>query len=67
MNSDTIEGNWKQIVGKVQQKWGKLTDNQLSQINGSRKRLVGMIQESYGIARNDAEKQVDEWEDNMAA
>jgi len=67
MNTDIIEGNWKQLSGKVQQQWGKLTDNQLNQVNGSRKRLIGMIQESYGVARDEAEKQVEDWEDKLAA
>lgn len=62
MNWDRIEGQWKQLKGTVKQEWGKLTDDDLSFINGKRDELVGRIQERYGIARDDAERQVREWE-----
>lgn len=62
MNSDTISGNWKQFRGKVKEKWGKLTDDDLDVINGQRDQLVGRIQERDGIARDEAEKQVTDWE-----
>jgi uncharacterized protein YjbJ (UPF0337 family) len=67
MNKDIFEGNWKKFKGKVQSQWGKLTDDQLDQINGDREQLLGQIQESYGLAREEAEKQITEWEDKMAA
>ncbi len=62
MNNDIIEGNWKQLMGDVQKKWGKLTDDHLTQIKGSREKLAGAIQENYGIAREEAKKQVEDWE-----
>jgi uncharacterized protein YjbJ (UPF0337 family) len=62
MNWDRVEGNWKQFKGKVKQKWGKLTDDQLDVISGNRDELVGKIQESYGIAKDEAEKEVKAWE-----
>jgi uncharacterized protein YjbJ (UPF0337 family) len=62
MNWDRVEGNWKQFKGKVKQKWGKLTDDQLDVISGNRDELVGKIQESYGIAKDQAEKEVKAWE-----
>jgi uncharacterized protein YjbJ (UPF0337 family) len=61
MNWDQIEGKWKQSTGKVKEKWGKLTDDDLTTINGQRDQLVGKIQERYGIAKEAAEKQVDEF------
>ncbi|MFZ1071697.1 MAG: CsbD family protein, partial [Methyloceanibacter sp.] len=57
--------NWKQLRGKVQQQWGKLTDDDLTTIQGRRVELVGKIQERYGIARDEAEKQVESWVRNM--
>jgi uncharacterized protein YjbJ (UPF0337 family) len=60
-----IEGNWKQLRGKAQQQWGKLTDDDLTTIEGRRVELVGKIQERYGIAKDEAEKQVDNWIRNM--
>lgn len=61
MNWDEIAGKWKQSVGKVKEKWGKLTDDDLTAINGKRDQLVGKIRERYGIAKDSAEKQVDEF------
>ena len=62
MNWDRIEGNWKQAKGKVKEQWGKLTDDDLTAIGGKRDQLVGKIQNSYGIGKDEAEKQLNEWE-----
>ena len=56
MNNDIFSGNWKQFKGEVKKQWGKLTDDQLDQIEGNREKLVGKIQENYGVAREEAEK-----------
>lgn len=61
MNKDTAQGQWTQLKGKVKTQWGKLTDDDLTQIEGHRDQLVGRIQERYGIARDAAQKQVDEF------
>jgi uncharacterized protein YjbJ (UPF0337 family) len=61
MNWDQAAGNWKQLKGSVKQQWGKLTDDDLEKIAGKRDQLVGKIQHSYGIAKEDAEKQLNEW------
>ena len=61
MNSDRIEGNWKEMKGKVQQKWGKLSDDDMNVIDGRREELVGKIQQAYGKSREEAEKEVDEY------
>lgn len=62
MNIDQIEGNWKQLKGKVKQQWGKLTDDDLEVIEGNRQELSGRIQEVYGCNKAEAKKQIDEWE-----
>jgi uncharacterized protein YjbJ (UPF0337 family) len=61
MNRDQLEGNWKQLKGKVREKWGKLTNDELDVIDGKREQLLGKLQEKYGVARSEAEKQLDEW------
>jgi uncharacterized protein YjbJ (UPF0337 family) len=61
MNWDRIEGQWKQSMGKVKEKWGKLTDDDLKVIAGKRDQLVGKIQERYEVAKDAAEHQVDEF------
>jgi len=65
MNWDRIEGNWKQLKGKVKQKWGKLTDDQLDVIAGNRDQLSGVIQEQYGLSKDEVERQLREWQDNI--
>jgi uncharacterized protein YjbJ (UPF0337 family) len=61
MNSDQLQGKWKQVKGSVKERWGKLTDDDINVIDGKHDQLVGKIQEKYGIAREAAQKQVDEW------
>jgi len=65
MNWDRIEGQWKQFKGKVKEQWGNLTDDELDRIAGRRDQLVGRIQEQYGITRDEAEKQVTDWESRL--
>lgn len=62
MNWDQISGNWKQFSGKVREKWGDLTNDDLALIEGKRDQLVGRIQERYGLAKDAAEKEVKDWE-----
>lgn len=59
MNSDIIAGNWKELKGKTQQKWGELTDDDMDKINGSRQQLVGKLQQKYGKSKEEAEREVD--------
>jgi uncharacterized protein YjbJ (UPF0337 family) len=61
MNWDQIEGKWKQLGGKAKEQWGKLTDDDLDIMAGKRDQMVGKVQEKYGIAKEEAERQVDEW------
>ena len=61
MNSDQMQGKWKQMKGLAKERWGKLTDDDIDVIQGKQDQLVGKIQERYGIARQAAQKQVDEW------
>ena len=61
MNWDQIQGDWKQLTGKVKEKWGKLTDNDLTVIAGKRDQLAGILQERYGYAKEQAEKELDEF------
>jgi uncharacterized protein YjbJ (UPF0337 family) len=60
MNRDWLEGNWKQARGKVRERWGKLTDDELDVIAGRRDQLIGRVQELYGNARDEVERELDE-------
>lgn len=61
MNRDQIEGKWKQLKGKAQEKWGKLTDDDLDVIEGNREQLEGKLQERYGYTKEEARRAVDDW------
>lgn len=61
MNWDSLEGKWNQVKGSLRSKWGKLTDDDVNLIAGKRDTLIGRLQERYGLARDKAERQVDEW------
>jgi len=61
MNWDVIKGQWKQMTGKVKEKWGKLTDDDLTAIDGKKDQLVGRLQERYGYGKEQAERELDEF------
>lgn len=62
MNWDQIKGKWNQFKGNAKQQWSKLTDDDLTYVEGARDKLVGRIQERYGVAREEADRQVADWE-----
>ena len=64
-NWDKVSGKWKQLSGEAKKNWGKLTDDELLEINGNREILAGKIQERYGVAKDDANKQIDKWADEL--
>ena len=59
MNSDVLKGKWLQMKGEVLRQWGKLTDDDLDQIEGNAEKMVGKLQERYGYARDEAEREFD--------
>jgi uncharacterized protein YjbJ (UPF0337 family) len=61
MNWDTVKGNWKQFSGMVKEKWGKLTDDDLTAVAGKRDQLLGKLQERYGYAKDQAERELDDF------
>lgn len=65
MNWDRIEGNWKQFSGKVKEKWGDLTDDDIARVNGNREQLEGVLQQRYGYAKDKARQEIDSWTDGM--
>ncbi|MBX3448252.1 MAG: CsbD family protein [Planctomycetaceae bacterium] len=60
MNWDQAQGNWKQFSGKIRERWGEFTDDDLEKVKGRREQLEGAIQERYGISREEAHRQLDE-------
>lgn len=65
MNWDVVQGKWQQFKGQVKQQWGQLTDDDLEQAQGDRDRLAGKIQERYGVAKDEAERQLDDFARRM--
>ena len=61
MNWDQVAGGWKEIKGRVREKWGKLTDDELDEIEGKREQMVGLLQRKYGYAKEKAEQELDGW------
>ena len=65
MDTNILEGNWKQLRGNIKEQWGKLTDDDLMQIQGKRDKLEGVLQEKYGYSKNKARAEVDSYLDEL--
>lgn len=61
MNKDILEGKWKQVRGDIKEWWGKLTDDEIDQLEGRRDQLAGKLQEKYGYSRDEAEREIDKF------
>jgi uncharacterized protein YjbJ (UPF0337 family) len=61
VNWTQVEGKWQQLRGQVKAKWGKLTDDDLAQIEGHRDVLLGKLRERYGDAQDTLENELDDW------
>lgn len=61
MNSDVLKGKWQQLKGEARIQWGRLTDDDLDQVQGNVEKLAGKLQERYGYARQDAQREVDDF------
>jgi uncharacterized protein YjbJ (UPF0337 family) len=70
MNTDVLQGKWREMKGKVKEQWGKLTDDDLDTINGKSEQLLGLLQQRYGYAREQAEEEykrfADRWSEDQA-
>ena len=65
MNWDQISGAWKEFQGKAKARWGDITDDEWTDVEGRRDELVGLLQRRYGQAREDAEREVDDWSSRL--
>ena len=61
MNKDQVQGKWHQVKGAIKARWGKLADDDIEQVNGNLEKLAGLLQEKYGYARDQAQKEVDDF------
>ncbi|WP_322520720.1 CsbD family protein [Guyparkeria halophila] len=65
MDAEQIKANWNKVKGDIKKQWGKLTDDDLAEAEGHRDYLIGKIQERYGIAKDEARRQLDEFEKKL--
>lgn len=65
MNEDILKGKWKQLKGSIKDRWGKLTDDEIDQIEGDSEKLAGKIQEKYGKSKEEAKEEVEEYKRNL--
>ena len=65
MNEDKIKGQWKQLAGQLKARWGKLTADDIKVANGNSEYLAGKIQERYGVAKDEAQKQIKEFDSRL--
>lgn len=65
MNKDQFKGSWKQFKGKMQKNWGKLTDDDFQEAQGNSTILAGKIQERYGKSKDEANREVDSFIENL--
>lgn len=61
MNRDQFSGKWHELKGKVKEKWGKLTDDDITQVNGKFEQLMGKLQHKYGWSKEQAEREINSW------
>lgn len=61
MNKEQFEGNWNEMKGKIKEKWGKLTDNEITEINGKYDQFLGLLQKRYGYSKEVAEDELRNW------
>ena len=52
-----MKGKWKEIKGGIKEKWGKLTDDDLTQIEGKQEKLLGVLQQKYGYSKEKADEE----------
>lgn len=65
MNEDIFSGKWKELKGHVKEKWGKLTEDDLTRVEGKREQFIGVLQQRYGYKKDQAEKELDAWLDSV--
>ncbi|HHX66120.1 MAG TPA: CsbD family protein [Chloroflexi bacterium] len=67
MDADVLKGLWKQLRGGIKERWGELTDDDVAQVEGNRDKLVGKLQEKYGYTKEEAQREVHEFLNEVRA
>jgi uncharacterized protein YjbJ (UPF0337 family) len=58
MDNNIMKGKWNQVKGRVKQRWGELTDDDIARIDGSKDKLIGTLQERLGRTKDAATREV---------
>lgn len=66
MNKDHFKGSWGQFKGELKRQWGKLTDNDLLEVEGDYDKFLGVVQKRYGDQRDEVKRWVDQWFDRAS-
>ncbi len=61
MNANILKGQWRELKGEVKRRWGKLTDDDMMEIEGESEKLIGLLQKRYGYSREEAEREYKEF------
>jgi len=61
MNTDILKGKWTQVKGEMRSRWGKLTDDDMTQVQGDAEKMLGKLQERYGYTREQAERELNDF------
>jgi uncharacterized protein YjbJ (UPF0337 family) len=61
MNEDVMKGKWKEIKGGIKEQWGKLTDDDITEVQGKQEKLMGILQKTYGYSKEKAEQEYKEF------
>jgi len=64
MNEDIFKGKWKELKGRVKEKWGNLTDDDVTRVEGNTEKLVGILQEKYGYSKDKAQEEYNQFMDD---
>ena len=64
MNEDIFKGKWKELKGNIKEKWGDLTDDDVTEVEGKTEKLVGILQQKYGYSRDKAQEEYNKFMDD---
>ncbi|MCP0913225.1 MULTISPECIES: CsbD family protein [Legionella] len=61
MNKDIFQGKWEEVKGKIKKTWGKITDDELDELEGNQQEIFGKLQKHYGYSKEEAKKAIDDF------
>lgn len=65
MNLDTLKGSWREMTGKIKQKWAKLTDDDLKGVEGNVDEIKGRLRKVYGYSKEKAHQEFEDFRSSL--